>query len=73
LLALRAHFKNNVGMDRNAASYRGTFPFNVSRGASMCPACMTTAAILITGTTSAGGLAAFIASKFRKRRRQKFS
>jgi hypothetical protein len=31
----------------------------------MCPACITTAALWLAGTTSAGGLVAFVASKRR--------
>lgn len=31
----------------------------------MCPACMTTAALLIVGSTTAGGLTAMIAGKLR--------
>jgi hypothetical protein len=33
----------------------------------MCPACMTTAALLATGATSAGGLIGFLAVKLRRR------
>lgn len=35
----------------------------------MCPACMTTAALLATGATSAGGLIGLFAVKLRKRER----
>ena len=35
----------------------------------MCPACMTTAAILAAGATSAGGLIGVIGVKLRDRRR----
>jgi hypothetical protein len=31
----------------------------------MCPACMTTAAMMTLGATSAGGLIAFVVSKWR--------
>ncbi len=34
----------------------------------MCPACMATAALMAAGATSSGGLTAFIASKFHRRR-----
>ena len=37
----------------------------------MCPACMTTAAILATGATSAGGLVGVFAVKLRKRERER--
>ncbi len=36
----------------------------------MCPACMTTAAILATGATSAGGLVGVFAVKLRERARR---
>lgn len=39
----------------------------------MCPACMTTAAILATGATSAGGLVGVFAVKLRKRERARRS
>ncbi len=35
----------------------------------MCPACMTTAVLLATGATSAGGLIGFFAVKLRNRER----
>jgi hypothetical protein len=31
----------------------------------MCPACMATLAMIVAGTTSTGGLAAFLVKKFR--------
>jgi hypothetical protein len=34
----------------------------------MCPACFTTAALMVAGTTSAGGLTAFAVRKLRGRR-----
>jgi hypothetical protein len=34
----------------------------------MCPACLTTAAFVATGATSAGGLLTFVIRKLRRRR-----
>jgi len=34
----------------------------------MCPACLTTAALVMAGTTSAGGITAFIVHKLFRRR-----
>lgn len=39
----------------------------------MCPVCLTTAALILTGTTSTGGVTALIARKFRTTNRIKKS
>jgi hypothetical protein len=36
----------------------------------MCPACLTTAALLAAGTTSAGGVTALVLRKFLRRKPQ---
>jgi hypothetical protein len=37
----------------------------------MCPLCLATTALIVTGSTSAGGLTAYVAKKLHTRRRAK--
>jgi hypothetical protein len=50
-----------------------SFGYYRNEAAPMCPACMTTAAVLLAGATSSGGVAAFIAMKLRRLRQRRAS